>query len=286
MTVTARRWRAAGSRLLAACGLAAALLVGTPVAALAHGDPASHYLESDVLYPAFGDRPTAQTELRLLGLLHAAEIAGYPLGVALVATEADLTDDASMLQRPQDYAEYVVAQLGLSRARPVLVITPAGYGLAGAAAAADGRAHLVTRPEAARLIGSLPPVGAGGEGLAESALGAVRLLAAESGHPLPAVVAPARPLQSSSAITASTGSRFDWRLPAGVFVGGDGLCGRSLRGAAPGRRHRRTCDRGPSPRNRLVQSGVKGASRSAIPASGPRQRPLSNGAGLRTPWKA
>jgi hypothetical protein len=218
MTVTARRWRAVGSRLLAAGCLAAAVLVGTPVAALAHGDPASHYLESDVLYPAFGDRPTAQTELRLLGLLHASEKAGYPLGVALVATEADLTDDTSMLQRPQDYAEYVVAQLGLSRARPVLVITPAGYGMAGAAAAADGRAQLVTRPEAARLISSLPPVGAGGEGLAESAIGAVRLLAAASGHPLPAVVAPARPLASSSSTTAPTGSRLDWRLPAGVFV--------------------------------------------------------------------
>ena len=51
-----------------------------------------------------------------------------------------------------------------------------------------------------------------------SALGAVRLLAAESGHPLPAVVAPARPLQSSSTATAPTGSRLDWRLPAGVFV--------------------------------------------------------------------
>ena len=116
----------AGSRLLAACWLAAAVLVGTPVAALAHGDPASHYLESDVLYPAFGDRPTAQTELRLLGLLHATDNAGYPLGVALVATEADLTDDPSMLQRPQDYAEYVVAQLGLSRTRPVLGDHPGG----------------------------------------------------------------------------------------------------------------------------------------------------------------
>jgi hypothetical protein len=219
MIVTARRWRAAGSRLLVACCLAVVVLLGTPVAALAHGDPASHYLESDVLYPAFGDRPTAQTELRLLGLLHAAANAGYPLGVALVATEADLTDDTSMLQRPQGYAEYVVAQLGLSRAtRPVLVITPVGYGLAGGTAAADGRAHLITRPEAAELIGGLPPVGAGGEGLAESAIGAVRLLAAESGHPLPAVVAPALPLQSSSASQASTGSRLDWRLPAGVFV--------------------------------------------------------------------
>jgi hypothetical protein len=61
-------------------------------------------------------------------------------------------------------------------------------------------------------------VGAGGEGLAESAIGAVRVLAAESGLPLPALVAPALPLQSSSTSQASTGSRLDWRLPAGVFV--------------------------------------------------------------------
>jgi hypothetical protein len=77
---------------------------------------------------------------------------------------------------------------------------------------------LVNRPEAARLISSLPPVGAGGEVLAVSAIGAVRVLAAESGHPLPAVVAAARPLASSSSTTAPTGSRLDWRLPAGVFV--------------------------------------------------------------------
>ena len=99
----------------------------------------------------------------------------------------------------------------------VLVITPAGYGLAGAATT-DGQTHLVTRPEAARLIGSLPPVGAGGDGLAVSALGAVRRLAADPGHPLPAVVAPARPLRSSTTSQASPGSRVDWRLPVGVFV--------------------------------------------------------------------
>jgi len=91
-----------------------------------------------VLYPAFGDPPSDGTELQLLGLLHAARDSGYPLGVALVATEADLTEDPTMLARPQDYAEYVVAELGRSRptSRPVLVLTPAGYGLAGAVAAA------------------------------------------------------------------------------------------------------------------------------------------------------
>jgi hypothetical protein len=206
-------------RLLAGTLVGAAAIFASAPAAFAHGDPSSHTLEQDVLYPAVADRPTPETELRLLGLLYAARDEGYPIKVALVANEQDLTDDASMLQRPQDYAEYVVAQLGMSPARLalVLVITPAGYGLAGAATA-GGLAHMVTRPEAARLISSLPPVGAGGEGLAVSALGAVRRLAAESGHPLPAVVAPARPLRSSSTSQASPGSHLDWRLPAGVFV--------------------------------------------------------------------
>ena len=52
-----------------------------------------------MLYPAVGDRPTPATELRLLGLLYAARDAGYPIKVALVANEQDLTDDLSMLQR-------------------------------------------------------------------------------------------------------------------------------------------------------------------------------------------
>jgi hypothetical protein len=208
------------TRLFAGTLVGAAAIFATAPAAFAHGDPSSHTLEQDVLYPAVADRPTPQTELRLLGLLYAARDEGYPIKVALVANEQDLTDDPSMLQRPQDYAEYVVARLGLSRAglALVLVITPAVYGLAGAATAADRRTHLITRPEAARLRGSLPRPGAGGEGLAVSALSAVRRLAAQSGHPLPAVVAPARPLRSPSTSQASPGSGLDWRLPVGVFV--------------------------------------------------------------------
>jgi hypothetical protein len=207
------------ARLFAGTLVGAAAFFATAPTAFAHGDPSSHALEQDVLYPAVADRPTPDTELRLLGLLYAARGEGYPIKVAMVANEQDLIDDPSMLQRPQDYAEFVVAQLGMSPAglALVLVITPAGYGLAGPTAAADGRTHPVTRPEAARLIRSLPPVGAGGEGLARSAIRAVRLLASESGHPLPTVVAPALPLQSSSG-PASHGSGLDWRLPGGVFV--------------------------------------------------------------------
>ena len=185
------------ARLLAGTLAGAAVILATAPAAFAHGDPSSHALEQDVLYPAVADRPTQETELALLGLLYAARDAGYPLGVALVATEADLTEDPSMLSRPQDYAEYVVGELARSRpiSRPVLVLTPAGYGLAGAVAGPDGRVSLISRSQAADRVATLPAIGAGGEAMAKAAMGATRLLAAAAGHPLPESVPPVQPLR-------------------------------------------------------------------------------------------
>ncbi len=66
-------------------------------------------------------------------MLHAARDNGYPIKVALVANEQDLTEDPSMLNRPQDYADFVAGELSRTRPLrgPVLVVTPMGYGLAG-----------------------------------------------------------------------------------------------------------------------------------------------------------
>src|SRR4051812_36654423 len=89
--------------------LAAALVAAA--GALAHGDPSTHALEADSLYPAVAARPSQAVELRLIGLLRAAEQRGYPVKIALVATPDDLTDDPSMLHRPQEYAEFVETQL-------------------------------------------------------------------------------------------------------------------------------------------------------------------------------
>ncbi len=230
------------ARLLAGTLVGAAAIFATAPAAFAHGDPSSHFLEQDVLYPAVGDRPTQDTELRLLGLLYAARDAGYPIKVALVANEQDLTDDLSMLHEPQDYAEFVVAQLGLSRALPVLVITPGGYGLAGAAPAADGRAHLITRPEAARVISSLPPVGRGRGSqcpLSARSAGSPRSRATRS---RPSSRRPAH----CSRLYRDGADGFSARLATAGWClrGGDDLRGRCLRGAAPGGRNRRTGDWG------------------------------------------
>ena len=58
--------------------------------ASAHGDPASHYLETDQLYPSFARQPSVEVQLQLLGLLQATERRGYPIKVALVAGAEDL----------------------------------------------------------------------------------------------------------------------------------------------------------------------------------------------------
>jgi hypothetical protein len=75
--------------------------------ASAHGDPASHYLETDLLYPSFARQPSVAVQVQVLGLLQATERRGYPIKVALVAGAEDVVDDLTMLRTPQRYATSV-----------------------------------------------------------------------------------------------------------------------------------------------------------------------------------
>lgn len=157
--------------------LAAALIA--PALALAHGDPASHYLETGSLYPGFAAQPSQNVELELIGMLTAAEKAGYPVKVALVGGIDDVADNPGMLKRPQEYAEYVVSALEGSRIpvqAPVMIVSPYGIGVAGPGAEA--------MPDAV--------TGTGGDALARAAMTAVRGAADAAGHPLPAHVPPAQ----------------------------------------------------------------------------------------------
>jgi hypothetical protein len=159
--------------------LAAAIAVlCAPAVALAHGDPASHYLETGSLYPSFEHQPSQNVELQLIGVLDAAKKAGYPIKVSLV-TAADVADTPEMLNKPQEYAEYVVGALVGSRIpveAPVVIVMPTGIGVAGPGA------------EAMRGV----TTGTTGDELARAAMTAVRDIAAKSGHPLPAHIPPAR----------------------------------------------------------------------------------------------
>jgi|1186.fasta_scaffold440901_2 hypothetical protein len=160
--------------------LAAAIAVlCAPAVALAHGDPASHYLETGSLYPSFEHQPSEDVELQLMGVLDAAKKAGFPIKVAIVAGEDDVSDNPEMLNKPQEYAEYVVGALVGSRVAveaPVVIVTPAGIGVAG--------------PGAEEMRGVR--TGTTGDALARTAMTAVRDIAAKAGHPLPADIPPAQ----------------------------------------------------------------------------------------------
>ena len=150
-----------------------------PAVALAHGDPASHYLETGPLYPGFDLQPSQDVELQLMGVIDAAKHAGFPLKVAIVASEADVADNPEMLNKPQEYADYVVGALVGSRVPvdgPVVIVTPVGIGVAGPGA--EDMASVKT--------------GQGGDALARAAMTAVRDIAAKAGHPLPAHIPPAQ----------------------------------------------------------------------------------------------
>ncbi len=115
-------------------GLLAAFAVALVAAnaASAHGDPSTHMLESENLYPAVASRPSQSLELSLIGVLRAAATKGYPVKIALIANADDL-EDTSLLGRPQAYAEYLERELGGVSALngPLVVIDPSGFGVSG-----------------------------------------------------------------------------------------------------------------------------------------------------------
>jgi hypothetical protein len=201
-------------RCLALLVAVSAVALALPAGALAHGDPASHYLETDQLYPGFANRPSQAVELQLIGLLEAARRDGYPIKVGIVGSADDLTDDPSMFGRPQAYAESVASLLGApAREAPVLIVSPNGLGLAGAqttpadATRINARIHLTRR--------------ANGDELANAATRAVRRLAAAAGHPLPADVPPAKvlsPVPGAGSGGGGIGTLLPFLLFAAVFL--------------------------------------------------------------------
>ena len=160
---------------------------------LAHGDPTSHYLETDALLTSYSAPPDLKVELRLRGVLNAAASRGYPVKVVLIASEEDTGGDPYPVEDTQDYTATVSDELeaiGPVRA-PVLIVTPDRFGIGGSQPR-DRALAPVTPALAAELTRGLPRAEqADGNALARTAMVAVRRLAADAGHPLPAKIPPA-----------------------------------------------------------------------------------------------
>jgi hypothetical protein len=179
------------------------LLLCAPAVALAHGDASTHYLESGNFYPGFGERASQATELKLMGLLDAAQKAGYPIKVSILGDESDVSDTPAMLKHPQRYAEFVARELIRSNelSAPVIIVSPYGIGVAG--------------PGAEKIDVS---TGTSGDQRDQAAMAAVRTLAEAGGHALPAYVPPVQVADDKPVPVKGPGYDLSGLTPFAVFI--------------------------------------------------------------------
>jgi hypothetical protein len=161
------------------CGVLAAVFV-VPALARADGDPASDVLVGQSLYVPSDGGVLATQAARLSALLAEAERAGVPVRVALIATQADLGSVTELWRQPQNYARFLGQELSQVYRGTLVVVMPAGIGVAGAG----------------HTSGAAAPADVAGPGqpLVNRAIGAVQAIAAAQGHRLspPSVVAARR----------------------------------------------------------------------------------------------
>src|SRR5262249_20794716 len=141
----------------------------------------------------------------LMGLLDAADKAGYPMKVSILGDKSDVSDKPEMFRNPQRYATFVARELKRSSVPlvgPVIIVSPYGIGVAG--------------PGAEKVD---VPTGPGGEQLDSAAMSAVRTLAEAGGHPLPANVPPAT-VPVNTAVKSPPGKGYDLSglTPFAVFI--------------------------------------------------------------------
>jgi hypothetical protein len=165
-------------RLVALLLSAAASAALTAPAALANGDPPSNVLIAQDVYTPADPAPAALVRELKQAAVRAQE-AGYPTKVAVVRSERDLGNVPQALDKPQQYADYLLADLhGPSQVKGsfgVLVVTPAGSGIA-------GRGFNGGERKAARTIAVSS--GASSGELVRAATTTLEKMASAAGHPI------------------------------------------------------------------------------------------------------
>jgi hypothetical protein len=156
--------------------LLAAFFVSVPTAALANGDPASDVLlQSKVYFPT--QRVSVQAAEQLKQTVQKANSLGYPIRVALIHDETDLGTVPNLLNRAQEYSQFLGPEIRFAYKGDLLVVMPNGLGLT----TTDE-----TPPPTQAIQGMLVEAGGSPDGLAQTAQEAVTKLAAAAGHPIAA----------------------------------------------------------------------------------------------------
>jgi hypothetical protein len=122
-------------RRLIALAAVLACTVLAPAAALADGDPASDVLlVEDVFYP-YQPPPGPALEASMKSALHSAAAVGLRLKVAIIGSAEELGLVPRLFGRPQAYANFLDSEISFNSPQPLLVVMPAGFGLANAGSA-------------------------------------------------------------------------------------------------------------------------------------------------------
>ena len=175
------RLAASGRRPLLAAAVTVALAATvTAPAARADGDPASDsLLTQNVYFPYRSPTPAVSGALeRTTDGIYAR---GDRVKVALIYDATDLGALPSLFGKPSEYAHYLGIELGLWYLGPLLVVTPAGFGVY------DGGRSTAAEEEVLRSV----PISSGSpDDLARSATAALQRLAAADALRSPDIKAP------------------------------------------------------------------------------------------------
>src|SRR5690348_5206697 len=190
-----------------ACVLAVAVLAAGAVAptALADGDPASDFLPQQDYYLPATPPPAKPSARALARLLEIARARHQPFKVAVIGSRIDLGAITSLWAHPQQYATFLSREIQtfLRGEGPLLVVMPAGFGVANAP----------TKQRLALASVHVPPNGTSTQ-LTNTAIEAVGAMARASGHPLPHVK-----IAAATSSSGGGGHAARWILIACLVVG-------------------------------------------------------------------
>jgi hypothetical protein len=204
-------------RLLLLLLFAASLVSASP--AQADGDPASDVLLlQDVSLPYAPGVPDA-LGTTITELLKTTRKAGFPLKVAVIAQPKDLGAVPQYFDKPQSYAPFLQSEIAFNSKKPLLVVMPAGYGVA---AMPRGTENALDEVD--------PPKSASGEDLGRATVAAIVKLSESAGHPVPA---PKLPPSAGGGGGGGTSPLLVFGVPVALLALGGLLAGLKRRDSAP-----------------------------------------------------
>ena len=147
--------------------LAVVVAAGAAGSARADGDPASDYLLGSKVFLPYDAKFPPKQKAELVGLIAAANKAGFKIRVAVIFSSYDLGSVTSLWRKPQTYAKFLGVELSFVYKQRLLVVMPNGFGF-------NWPKH---SPKAAYALLAKIPVKHGAAGMIESATAAVQALA-------------------------------------------------------------------------------------------------------------